>query len=524
MKFHSTRVVFTFTVFFVFGVVTGAAPPGAALFFAFAALVFNLAGCFSSGLRGKGFAAFFLIYALAAVLGFCDTRAWENPSGPLAEAAKTGQPVSFSGVVRDLSEDSFGRKLLLMRTDHGKLLVRARPRFKVRIGDELTARGQVSELAPPSEAFGFNEKIYYGSRGMRYKMNCKTIYFVSHKGGLFSSMAELRGRVSSLYDSLLPPDRAAALKAMLLGDRADLPGYLADLYKTGGIYHVLAVSGLHVTIMAFAANWLLTAVLSAAFGKPPEKSKRAKRVKAVVYAATIAFLLSYWVFTGFQKSCARAVVFFGVTGLAPLVGAKRDHLTTCSAAALILLAARPYSLWDLGFLLSFSAVLGLILMTGPIEDALAFCAARAARRSLPKGLRVSAGAAFAAFWATLPIGGEALPYLPLYSVPVNVLLSPTFAATIICGALMGVLGLFSPALAVPFAAGANALLALYENALRLVSRLPFALVYRGYWPVYVIAAYYAMWAALCRWFAGLRAEGAVGWLEETGEYSNFTKR
>ncbi len=145
------------------------------------------------------------------------------------------------------------------------------------------------------------------------------------------------------------------LRGLLLGTGRELPEELTDAFRRSGTVHVLAVSGLHVGFIVLIVHGVLRSL------RVPRRASR-----LLVTPALAAFVL----IVGARPSVVRACVMAAFLMAAPLLERRPNPLNALGAAALALLLARPGSLFDLGFQLSFSAVGGILLLHGPLEERL----------------------------------------------------------------------------------------------------------------------------------------------------------
>lgn len=152
----------------------------------------------------------------------------------------------------------------------------------------------------------------------------------------------LRQRASALLRRWLPRDHGGLEAAMLLGDRAALPDAVQDTFRTAGISHLLAVSGLHLA--------LLCGLFS--FGR----RRRFCRPLILLRAGVAVF---YMLLTGLPVSVLRAGIVFLLVLLGDWFYQPIDLLTLTGAAAILLGLQNPYAPCDVGFQLSFCAVLGV---------------------------------------------------------------------------------------------------------------------------------------------------------------------
>lgn len=159
--------------------------------------------------------------------------------------------------------------------------------------------------------------------------------------------------LSKLFEEKLSPESIGIAKALILGDRDHLDSEVVRSFGNAGAMHVLAVSGLHVG--------LILALLLFVLSRFPNYVSK--------YNATLIALIIIWFYallTGFSPSVLRAVVMFSLLTLAKLSGKNYDSINVLMISALILLLFDPLLLFDLGFQLSYLAMLGIFILYQPI--------------------------------------------------------------------------------------------------------------------------------------------------------------
>lgn len=203
------------------------------------------------------------------------------------------------------------------------------------------------------------------------------------------------------------PDRYLGVaEALTLGWRADIDAGMQQQFRDAGLAHMLAVSGLHVGLLAAAVGVLLFWV---------GKERKGRIVKGS------AQLLAVWLFallSGAAPSTMRAALMFSLFIVSDILGRRTERLNILAATAIVMLVAKPALLFDIGWQLSFSAVAGILLA----KPAIAVWHTRLAK---------AAAVSTAATVATMPVVVATFHRLPLYSLVANVVVVP--AAGIILG-------------------------------------------------------------------------------------------
>lgn len=181
-----------------------------------------------------------------------------------------------------------------------------------------------------------------------------------------SFLAHVRHFRSRLEQQLhfLPKQERGVLESLILGDRTHLDSDIRASFATAGAMHILAVSGMHVGILA----GLITTLISLFVGSRPLYQATSRRwLKATL---PCLFLILYAILTGLSPSVVRSVLMFILLQIGHIVRPKRLPLNTLAASAVIILIFRPLDLYKSGFLLSYSAVLGILLLLPFLEQML----------------------------------------------------------------------------------------------------------------------------------------------------------
>ncbi|MBU1912636.1 MAG: ComEC family competence protein [Candidatus Omnitrophica bacterium] len=158
----------------------------------------------------------------------------------------------------------------------------------------------------------------------------------------------IRDKIKNQFLEKMPLESGAFLRAILLGDRSELPKKLNESFRNSGTMHILAISGLHVALIAAAFLYFFKLI-------------RLKR--KISYALTMLFLVFLMLLTGSSASVVRATVMCIVFLTGILLGRQVDGYNSLGAAALFILIVNPKDIFNIGFQLSFIAVLSMIYLT-----------------------------------------------------------------------------------------------------------------------------------------------------------------
>ena len=223
-------------------------------------------------------------------------------------------------------------------------------------GDLLLVRTAITRPVPADE-YSFDYGQYLQLQGFVGSgvVNTGGMLFVGHDDlrGLMPFMRRLRDRIESLFDGFAPRERSV-LESLLLGDRRRLSADTRDAFAASGAMHVLAVSGLHVAIIASILVWIVS------FGsqrKPKYEHRNRRYFQAIVVCSALVF---YALLTGLSPSVSRSVLMFILLSVGSLIRPLRSRYNDIAASAFIILLVNPLALFHSGFLLSYSAVIAIL--------------------------------------------------------------------------------------------------------------------------------------------------------------------
>lgn len=358
------RGIFSAAVFFGAGVIAAYLtdmPPVIMLIAGFVLAACAAAG-FYAGRRRVKTSIFVLVafYLAAACLGCAYTSARMN-ARPEFENEYSAE---FSGrLCGNPYTDQMGQRFVCRLTDvkvNGKELG-----FDMRLylrGDEealaevgcgqlICGTGHVfrAEDSTNPHEFDFGDYLWREGIGGYISVNISSASFEGEPHGIMQKLHSTRRYLGERIDSLFPRS-AHLVKTLVTGDRRDMADDLREDFSTAGVAHLLAISGLHITIIAA----FISAILKRAIGVWPS---------ALI---TLISILFYSALVGFSPSITRAAIMYALLCAAPALGLPADGTTRLSAAFLIILMMNPLNIADPGFVLSFCASAGIIWLYRPL--------------------------------------------------------------------------------------------------------------------------------------------------------------
>ena len=367
--------------------------------------------------------------------------------------------VQISGVAREIGVTGGGNQRVTLAMESGiRVMVYIRPHLPwAALGQEMTVTGDLIPLAVRENPGGYNQFQHLRSQKIDGTMWADTVALGEVQFSVVVALRQMRDRLGAVYEAVLPPREAAVMQSIVLGDRYALDRGLVDQYRRMGIFHILSISGLHVGILMMAVSFVLGRFLN--------------RTWHVLL--TIGVMVLYCLMTGASPATVRAVTMGSFLLFGKLLGRDYDLLAAAAWACIVLLIYEPLYVFNVGFQLSFVAVFGIGLLTEPMDRLLGQL--RVPRCKLRSGLAVNMAAVF----STYPVFAFHFYEIPLYSMVGNMLVAPTTTLILVCGVLVGLVGLVWLPGATFLAGVVYYILRFYEMLSLVFYRLPHAMVRTG---------------------------------------------
>jgi competence protein ComEC len=385
-------------------------------------------------------------------------------AGPEDPPAK---PVELAGRVASVPERLEERVRFRLRSADGRRLdVVAPPTpWPLALGDEVRLRAVLREPPGARNPGGRDPAARLAASGITLQASATGPPVRSRPPSPLAWLERGRERFAAEASRRLPAPEAGLVRAIGTGDRAALDSATTRSFARSGLAHVLAVSGLHLVVVAFGLEsvlrFLLVRVEAVAARSDP------RRVSA---ALALPAALAYALATGGGVPVLRAAVAAAVAFGGALLDREARAANVLALAVLVLLGVDPGGALDVSLQLSFAAVAGLVLWAGPLRRALPVARRRRGswRARLVEPLLSGACATVAASIATAPVLAVHFRQLPLLGVLANVAGVPIGSALTAVASLAAVAAAAWPPLAAPLLLAARplatALIALSDAA------------------------------------------------------------
>lgn len=410
------RPVIPLTVAMMIGIALGSAAPG----YGSGALVLALAcsfGIVRCLIRRAPAAACPLLLFIA--LGYFSLQPWVHPRFPPNHVSRfvNSGPWRIIGVVDARPLEFESRTKFVLRVERlergpethevgGLLRVTASAETAdLNQGDRVAINSRIRSIRNFNNPGGFDFK-----RSMAYREIWASVFIEGKElnllenqveSGLLGLIDRVRSAIARLIDQASFGSEDAVLKALVMGDQSGIAPDIRQVFTRTGTSHILAISGLHITIVASIVfmlfRWLLSWI--------PIVLRYAWTRKGAAVLTLIPITL-YALIAGFSPSTQRALIMVAVFLLAFLVERETDLMNTLALAALGILAVQPASLFSISFQLSFVAVLSIVYGLDRVKAARSAASRDLEGRTakIRRGLLVFFGVSLVATWGTLALG------------------------------------------------------------------------------------------------------------------------
>jgi competence protein ComEC len=245
------------------------------------------------------------------------------------------------------SISSFGKVILYLQKNE--------ERKKLQYGNTISLQSKINSISAPTNDAEFNYKQYLSNHQIHFQAYIKNKEWNlinQNKGNRIYHLAfKIRNHLESvLIQNGLTNNELGVASALILGIKNNLDQATLLSYSNTGATHILAVSGLHVGIIYLIINSLLLFL---------NKSKKGRIIKALLILVTLWF---YALITGLSPSVLRAATMFSFIVIADLTQRNTNIYNTLAASAFVLLTINPYLIKEIGFQMSYIAVMGIVYL------------------------------------------------------------------------------------------------------------------------------------------------------------------
>jgi len=359
---------------------------------------------------------------------------------------------------------------------NGKILVFCNKYPQYNYGDVLKITGK---LKTPPVFEGFNYKDYLKKKGIYSVVYYPAIEILKRRDNkgfsfLFAKILDLKSRLRGVIYQNLAPQKAELLSALLLGDKKSISPALKEKLNNAGIRHISAVSGMHIVILTSILMFLLMGI---GFWR------------SQAFYLSVIFIFLFVVLTGLQPSAIRAGIMGNLVLFGKKIGRKIAVFRVLAFTAFLMLLQNPFLLlYDVGFQLSFLAIIGIACFSSFFNDLF---------KKIPEKLlflREIISMTISAQIFTFPILLYNFGNFSLVSPISNILVLPVLPWIMGLGFAFVILGAFFPFLGWIFSLFPSVLLSYLLKIAEIFSSLPFSKISIKNFPWFLLLIYYLIFA------------------------------
>lgn len=357
-------------------------------------------------------------------------------------------------------------------------------------GDTIWASSYLHPLVSAINPGQFDVRKYYGYKYIYQTCSIKKDKFLRKSfDGLFHFQRWCQKSAlwcGEVYKTYVPPRSSLTIQALLLGIKDEISSDMMEVYMHTGVMHVLAVSGMHVGILYVGLLVLLRPLY--------------RRWKFATFLAI--FLV--WVFsfiTGGGPAILRAAIMLTFVDIGKKMNSQSNSVNLLLVSGFILLLFQPYLVWDIGFQLSFAAMLGIFYFMKPIQNMFYF-----ERNWVKNYFWTPTAMSISAQFATTPLTFYYFGNFPVYFILTNIFILLPITIALYGGVFLLLSSLIFPSSVNLFIGKILDFIIYYgfDGFLQWMSKLPGAYInhiYLDFWQVIVLSISIFF---LGKWFYNLK--------------------
>ncbi|MES2835913.1 MAG: ComEC/Rec2 family competence protein [Bacteroidota bacterium] len=340
----------------------------------------------------------------------------------------------------------------------------------INYGDVLVLNTTITKVEEPLDPYEYNYKNYLENHNIYFQTyvanNSVWAFYEKDKGNPIKkwSLSVRDYFLDILTENKITENNFAVAAALVIGYEDKLTNDTYSLFSEAGVLHILSVSGLHVAIIFYVFSSMFQFV---------EKLKYGKIIKAVLLLFSLWFYASV---TGLSPSVMRSAAMFSIVVVAQLLKQRASIFNSMSASAFILLLVNPLTLFDVGFQLSYLAVLGIVTFN-PLFDKL-----YEPQNWLSKQIWSIVSVSISAQLITLPISLYYFNQFPTYFLLANLIIIPLSTIILYLGLALALLGKIA-FIAAPIAWLFNQTISFLLFCSELITKLPNASIQHIYFSI-----------------------------------------
>ncbi len=360
-------------------------------------------------------------------------------------------------ISEQLSESDFISQFQTIGTRRQRVLVYLQDEYMPVIGSYVIVSGQMSYFNRAANPGEFDAYRFYTNRGYLFAVKKAVILKNSTSGSrILQGLKMFRLRQEAYLKEYLPDGNDKIMAAMLFGNKKGMDEETKELYQKNGIAHILAISGLHISLLGMSVYKVLLHL---------------PMPRWCILVISGMFLILYCLMVGISASAFRALIMFSFFLVSKWLKRSYDMITAMAFSAMVWLMLYPGYLFDCGFQLSYAAIMGMGIILPVLKEITDSVKIKWLRKVITVFLP-----SLSVNLMTAPILIYHYHELSFFSIVLNLIVIPLMAPLLLCGigmlAAANLFGNISGILAGICAVPVNGILWIYEMGCRLLEFLP----------------------------------------------------
>ncbi len=357
------------------------------------------------------------------------------------------------------------------------ILVYLQDEFTPTIGSYIVVSGKMSYFNRATNPGEFDAYQFYTNRGFLFAVKKASVIKVSKSGNqLLQALKEFRLQQEAYLREYLPDGNDDIMRAMLFGNKKGMEEETKELYQKNGIAHILAISGLHISLLGMSVYKVLLHL---------------PLPKWCVLLVSGFFLILYCLMVGVSASAFRALMMFSFFLVSKWLKRSYDMITAMAFSAMIWLMNWPGYLFDCGFQLSYAAIMGMGIILPALTQITDSVKVKWVRKVITLFLP-----SLSVNLMTAPILIYHYHELSFFSIALNLIVIPLMAPLLLCGigmlAVANIFGNISGIPAILCAVPVNIILWIYEMGCRMLEMFPIGRENIAQLPIWELVLYYSI--------------------------------
>lgn len=404
------------------------------------------------------------------------------------------QQTELTGKVSKILETQYGISLYLDNVEvkgdvYRHVIIYTDEIYGVKIGNKVKVIGKIQQFSAARNKGNFDSKKYYMTLGVYISVNATKIDITDGDYDFIrQQLFELKNNITNKLDAIcnrnkgifkVINNKSSIYQGIFLGNKSEMSAELKVLYSLSGISHVLAISGLHISIIGMFLYNLFRKRFS--FG--------------VSMAVSVTAVVMFGILSGLGIAAVRALVMFGLKMFGEVLGRSYDYVTSISLAGILLLMGNPFVLWNSGFQMSFTAIISIVIVWKKVVYIFQLDESEEEEGFIKKWGKRVRNAILCSLTVSIcmnPVVAYHFYALPTYSFLLNVVIIPLMSVVVTSG-VAGILFSFIGAGIAKIAILPGCyVLDFYEKLCNVVLKLPFSNVIVGKTSLHIVCLYYAV--------------------------------